>query len=67
MVPTPKDQAKGVITIEEDEKLPEAKRITISHSYENIAQRVKIFGWAHKIRGQVSEIITNTHYFILVE
>ncbi|XP_045468080.1 asparagine--tRNA ligase, cytoplasmic [Harmonia axyridis] len=40
------------ITIEEDKTLPEAKRIKIAQGKNNRGQRIKIFGWAHRIRRQ---------------
>ena len=39
--------------IEEDKSLPEAKRIKISEGEGFREQRVKIFGWVHRLRRQV--------------
>ena len=46
------EEAKKV-TIEEDKSLPEPKRIRIGHGQENRDQRVKVFGWVHRLRRQV--------------
>ncbi|XP_078376612.1 asparagine--tRNA ligase, cytoplasmic-like isoform X2 [Oculina patagonica] len=40
------------ITIKEDESLPKAKRIRISESVTHRDQRVKLFGWIHRLRRQ---------------
>jgi asparaginyl-tRNA synthetase len=45
------------INLVEDEKLPEAHRVEIGQVRQNIGQRVKIFGWAHNIRGQGSNLM----------
>ena len=40
------------ITISEDKSLPEAKRVRISQGGEFRSQRVKVFGWVHRLRRQ---------------
>lgn len=44
------------ITIKEDESLPKATRIQISESVANRDKRVKVFGWVHRLRRQVSDL-----------
>ncbi|EGV63566.1 asparagine--tRNA ligase [Yamadazyma tenuis] len=41
-----------LITIEEDESLPTAKKIKLRHIQENINARVSIQGWVHRLRLQ---------------
>ena len=38
------------ITIEQDKSLPEAKKVRISQGAEFRNQRVKVFGWVHRLR-----------------
>merc|ERR1712223_941665 len=38
------------ITIEEDKSLPEAQRIRISQGEKHRNQRVKVYGWVHRLR-----------------
>lgn len=38
------------IKIEEDKSLPEAKKYKISKSYEHVGERVKLYGWIHRLR-----------------
>ncbi|CAH0559434.1 unnamed protein product [Brassicogethes aeneus] len=45
------DEAKKIV-IEEDKSLPEAKRIRIIEGEKYRDQRVKMYGWAHRIRRQ---------------
>ncbi|XP_034938975.1 asparagine--tRNA ligase, cytoplasmic [Chelonus insularis] len=45
------DEAKSIM-IEEDKSLPEAKRIKIKDTTEYRDQRVKLFGWVHRLRRQ---------------
>jgi len=45
------EEARKVV-IEEDKSLPEAKRIKISEGEGFREQRVKIFGWVHRLRRQ---------------
>ena len=52
------EEAKKV-TIEEDKSLPEPKRIRIGHGQENRDQRVKVFGWVHRLRRQVYFLKSN--------
>lgn len=40
------------ITIEEDKTLPEAKQIKIRQALDHRDQRVKIYGWVHRLRRQ---------------
>lgn len=40
------------IKIKEDETLPQAKRIRIKESVANRNERVKVFGWIHRLRRQ---------------
>lgn len=45
------EEAKKII-IEEDKSLPIAKRIKIRDTKDHREQRVKLFGWAHRVRHQ---------------
>lgn len=45
-----KQMAALSIKIEEDKSLPEAKKMKIYQSYEQVGQRVKVFGWVHRLR-----------------
>lgn len=45
------EEAK-VIVIEEDKTLPEAKQIKIKETLSHRDQRVKIYGWVHRLRRQ---------------
>lgn len=45
-----KQMAALSIKIEEDASLPEAKKHKIRESYEHVGQRVKVFGWVHRLR-----------------
>lgn len=45
------EEAK-LITIEQDTSLPEAKEIKLRDSVANRNQRIKVYGWAHRIRRQ---------------
>lgn len=50
------------ITIEEDASLPAAKRIKIQDGATCRDQRVKIFGWVHRLRRQGIKIESIKHY-----
>lgn len=45
------------ITIEEDKSLPEAQKIRISQGEKHRNQRVKVFGWVHRLRRQGKALI----------
>merc|ERR1711963_1368692 len=45
------------ITIEQDSSLPEAKRVRISQGQDFRDQRVKVFGWVHRLRRQGKALI----------
>ena len=45
------------ITIEQDKSLPEAKRIRINHGVNCRDQRIKVFGWVHRLRRQGKALI----------
>lgn len=45
------EEAKTIV-IEEDKTLPEAKQIKISQALNHRDQRVKLYGWVHRLRRQ---------------
>jgi len=45
------------ITIEQDKSLPEAKRIRINQGVDCRDQRIKVFGWVHRLRRQGKALI----------
>lgn len=45
------EEAKGIV-LEEDKSLPEAKRVKINQTADHRNQRVKLFGWVHRLRRQ---------------
>lgn len=45
------EEAKAIV-IEEDKSLPEAKQIKINQALNYRDQRVKLFGWVHRLRRQ---------------
>lgn len=45
------EEAKAIVT-EEDKSLPEAKQIKIKEALNHRDQRVKLFGWVHRLRRQ---------------
>lgn len=45
------EEAKSII-IEEDKTLPEAKEIKIRQAVDHRDQRVKLYGWVHRLRRQ---------------
>lgn len=45
------EEAKAVI-IEEDKSLPEAKQIKIMQAVDYRDQRIKLYGWVHRLRRQ---------------
>ena len=45
------------ITIEQDKSLPEAKRIRINQGVNCRDQRIKVFGWVHRLRRQGKALI----------
>lgn len=45
------EEAKAIV-IEEDKSLPEAKQIKINQAQDHRDQRIKLFGWVHRLRRQ---------------
>jgi len=45
------EEAKTIV-IEEDKALPEAKQIKIKQALDHRDQRIKLYGWVHRLRRQ---------------
>lgn len=59
------EEAKAIV-VEEDKSLPEAKQIKIKEALNHRDERVKLFGWVHRLRRQGIYVIHISIYMIYV-
>lgn len=59
------EEAKTIV-VEEDKTLPEAKQIKISQALNHRDQRVKLYGWVHRLRRQGMQLYIYIQYIYIL-